>query len=309
MREQELRNVDLNLLVVLRSLLETRSVGRTAQALGMSQPAVSRALASLRDIFKDRLLVKTGSAMHPTARAHEMIEPLQNVLTTVSGFLEPPDHFEPGTTERCFRIATTDYGATVVLPRLSRLFYAEAPKAALEVLPFGAQPFVDLGGGDLDLVLYSDNPVPQALMTRDLFRETFACLVRTGHPALASNPDGVLSLDDYLYYSHILVTVIGGRTGPVDTALANLGRERRIGLWLPYFATAALAAANSDLVLTMPRRAAAAFTEMSGLQLLKPPIQLGEFSYRMVWHERVHREPAHVWLRRLILDATREVAP
>jgi DNA-binding transcriptional LysR family regulator len=309
MHEQGLRQVDLNLLVVLRTLLETRSVSRSAQRLGMSQPAVSRSLAALRAAFGDPLLVKSGATMQPTARALEMTEPLQNVLAAVSGFLRPPDQFDPTTTERVFRIATTDYGATVVLPPLGRAFYVQAPGAGLEIVPLGRQSFADLGSGDLDLVLYSDNPVPGALRTRDLFSESFACLVRTGHPAAASSSKGRLSLDDFLAWSHILVTVTGGRTGPVDEALAAVGHRRKIGLWLPYFATAALVAARSDLILTMPRRAAEAFGAMSSLELVQPPIELSQFSYRIVWHERVHNEPAHAWLRHLIAEAARDQVP
>ena len=94
----------------------------------------------------------------------------------------------------------------------------------------------------------------------------------------------------------------GGRTGPVDRALAALDRERRIALVLPYFATAALAAANSDLILTMPHRAARTFAESMELVLLKPPVELGDFGYRIVWHERVHDDPGHAWLRRLIAE-------
>lgn len=304
MLEQNLRKIDLNLLVVMKSLLATSSVGQTAKLLGMSQPATSRALAALRDLFDDRLFVKSGSKMTPTPRALELREPIEDVLSGVLRVLEPSAVFDPSGSQRRFRIATTDYGATVVLPQLTPRFFGEAPKAELDITPLTPTSFEELGSNDLDLVFYSDNPVPGALLAKEMYRETFACLVRDQHPVAAS-PGGRIAMDAYLAHAHILVTVTGGRTGPVDRALAGLGRTRRIGLVLPYFAVAALSAANSDLLLTMPRRAAKAFAETMPLTLLTPPVELGDFGYRMVWHERVQDDPGHTWLRRVIGDAVR----
>jgi len=114
-----------------------------------------------------------------------------------------------------------------------------------------------------------------------------------------------MRLEDYVAFSHILVTVVGGRTGPVDTALAALGQTRHVAVRIPYFATAALVAATSDLILTIPRRAAENFSDDQRLRLMEPPLKLPNFGYRMIWHERVHAEPDHVWFRRLILRAVR----
>lgn len=304
MLEQNFRKIDLNLLIVLRSLLATFHVGQTAKLLGMSQPATSRALASLRVLFDDRLFVKSGSKMKPTPRALELREPLEDALSGVLRVLEPAAVFDPASSQRRFRIATTDYGATVVMPQLASRFFGAAPNAELDITPLTPNSFDELGSKDLDLLFYSDNPVPNALRAKELFRERFACLVRAGHPA-ARSAGRDISLDDYLSYAHILVTIAGGRTGPTDRALSGMGRERRIALVLPYFAVAALAAANSDLMLTMPYRAAKAFADTMDLALLKPPVELGDFGYRIVWHERVHDDPGHVWLRRAITDAVR----
>lgn len=309
MLEESLRKIDLNLLVVLRSLLVTSSVGQTAKILGISQPAASRALASLRKIFGDRLFVKSGSKMIATPRALALRAPLENALSGVLQVVEPATTFDPGTSWRRFRIATTDYGATVVLPPLVERFFVAAPNAKLEFTALTSKSFEELGSDDLDLVLYSDNPVPPAMRFKELFRERFACLVRRKHPAL-EHGNKSLSLEGYLAYSHMLVSVEGGRHGPVDRELAALGRERNIALTLPYFGVAALAAANSDLILTMPRRAATAFAKTAPLELMTPPVQLEEFGYRLVWHERVHDDTGHVWLRRMIGDMFRsEIRP
>jgi DNA-binding transcriptional LysR family regulator len=303
--KDDLSRVDLNLLVVLRILLETRSVTKAAERSGMSQPAVSRALAKLRVIFDDALLVKAGTVMRPTVRGTALLEPLQKALAGMSDVLAGRAPFDPSTTERVFRIATTDYGATVILPRLAALMFSAAPKASLEIVPVDGQTFRQLGEIDVDLALYSDNPVPPSLRTRDLFRERFGCLLRADHPAIARSEHGRLRLEDYVTFPHILVTVVGGRTGTVDTALAALGHSRHIAVRIPYFATAALVAASSDLFLTIPHRAAENFAHDHRLRLMEPPLDLSSFGYRMVWHERVHAEPDHIWIRRLILTAVR----
>jgi DNA-binding transcriptional LysR family regulator len=303
--DDDLYRVDLNLLVILRTLLETRSVTKTAERSGMSQPAVSRALGKLRRMFDDSLLVKSGTIMRPTVRASALTTPLQKALAEVMDVLTDRPAFDPSKTDRTFRIATTDYGATVVLPRLAALMTAEAPKASIEIAPIDAQTFQSLGDVNVDVALYSDNPVPPTLRTRDLFRETFGCLVRNEHPAADRSSRGRLRLEDYLAFPHALVTVVGGRTGPVDNALAALGHTRHIALRIPYFATAALVTATSDLILTIPHRAARMFSEDRRLRLLRAPLELPEFGYRMVWHERTHAEPDHAWLRRLIVQGVR----
>lgn len=311
--QDDLSQVDLNLLVVLSMLLETRSVTKTAERSGMSQPAVSRALAKLRVIFDDALLVKAGTIMRPTVRGTALLEPLQAALAGVGSLLAGRAPFDPASTERVFRIATTDYGATVILPPLAALMVSAAPKASIEVVPVDGQTFRQLGEVDVDLALYSDNPVPPNLRTRDLFQERFGCLLRAGHPAIGRAEEGRIRLEDYVAFSHILVTVVGGRTSTVDTALAAIGHSRHIAVRLPYFATAALVAASSDLFLTIPRRAAENFADDERLRLMEPPVKLPIFGYRMVWHERVHAEPDHAWLRRLVLRAVRatsgETAP
>jgi DNA-binding transcriptional LysR family regulator len=234
---------------------------------------------------------------------------LQKALAEVAGVLADRPDFDPLTTDRTFRIATTDYGATVILPRLTDLMITEAPKASIEIAPVDAQTFRNLGEVDIDIALYSDNPVPPSLRARDLFREHFGCLLRHGHPAVENALQSKISLEDYLAYPHALVTVTGGRSGPVDTALAALGHARHVAVRIPYFATAALLVANSNIILTIPHRAAQLFSTDQRLCLVEPPLELPEFGYRMVWHERVHAEPDHAWLRELIVRATHLESP
>lgn len=300
MRDLDLLKTDLNLLIVLRALLDTRSVGQAADRLGMSQPAVSRALARLRRQFGDRLLIKGGHSMTPTLRAEALAGPLAALLGSIEAFVAGTASFDAASTTQVFRLATTDYGAIAVLPAVLPHLRRLAPAAGLEILPFGRDVFRALGEGTVDLALYSDDPVPNNLRTSDLFVEDYACLVRAGHPAAARARDAQIGMDDYLAHDHALVTVLGGRTGVVDAALGQLGLSRRVSLFLPYFATAALLVGQSDLILTLPRRAAEASAAPLGLTLLRAPLALESFGYCMVWHERTHADHACAWLRALV---------
>ncbi len=303
MREVDFLKVDLNLLVILRALLQTRSVSLTAERLGLSQPAVSRALARLRGQFGDRLLIKGGQSMTPTRFAEQIAGPLSGALSGLETFLDGDPAFDPATTERVFRIATTDYGAIAVMPGVLPLLRAAAPSAGMELVPFNREAFRKLGEGDLDIVLYSDDPVAPHLHKGLLFTEDYVCVVRAGHPVIKACDEDRIPLDDYLAHGHALVTVFGGRSGVIDDALAQLGRRRHIAIWLPYFATAALLAAASDLVLTVPRRVAVASAAQLGLVILHPPFNLDPFGYQLVWHERTDGDAGCVWLRSLCLSA------
>lgn len=304
MRPEELAAIDLNLLVVLHSLLRTRSLTRTAAQLGVSQPAASRALARLRVAFGDRLLVRGGRGMVPTVRAEELSEPLAEAMAKLGSVLDKP-RFDPTVSSRLFRIATTDYGAVAVLPSFMAKFTREAPGAGIEVVSFSRDVFKALSGGEVDLLLYSDAPVPVSLHARELFRETFVSLVRRGHPLLDRPSMEEISLEAFAALPHILVSVFGGPTGPVDQALARHGLRRRVALWVPYFATAAFVAAETDLVVTLPARIAARLAGHAGLARLRTPAIVDPFGYRLLWHERSHRDPGAHWLRALMVESAR----
>ena len=261
----------------------------------MSQPSVSRVLAKLRVALGDPIMVKGPNGMIPTDRAAAIQARLSSALAGLDDLLVRPT-FDPRAASRVFRLTSTDYGAIAVLPRLMRAIAGAAPGVALEVLPFSSDAFRQLADGQTDFALYSDDVVPLPLRSRTLYREGYASLVRKGHPALHKG----FGLEEFLAWPHALVSVLGGRSGVIDDALALIGRRREIALWLPYFATAASVVAQTDLILTIPSRAADELARAAGLDRHQPPLTVQGFDYRLLWHERSHADLGHKWLRDLI---------
>ena len=289
-----LRRLDLNLLLVLHTVLETRNVTAAARRLNMSQPAVSRAIGRLRGVFDDPLFSKGAGGVVATPRAEALSDSIAALLADIEGAVGTPE-FDAATTTRVFRIATTDYGALAIVPALAADLAVAAPQAGIAVVPFGPDAFRSLSAGEIDLVLYTEDPAPAGLSSSMLFEEDYASLVREGHPMLAGGTVAV-DLDAFLAFSHILVTVLGGRTGVVDTGLAALGRTRHVGVSVPYFATAAVIAAQSDLILTLPRKAIEQLAEPHKLVVFKTPVAIEGYNYRMIWHPRSSRDRGHNWL-------------
>ena len=299
MQKSDLLRRNISHLVVFQSLIRTGNVTATASALHMSQPAVSRALSKLREMFGDPLFVRAPGGVVATDHALQLADRVSDLVDDLADLISPRE-FDLQTADRTFRIATTDYGAGTVILDISDAFSSSAPKANLEIVPFSTDVFRDLAEGRLDLVLYADAELPESLYVERLFEETYSCLCRKDHPIISKQKDGVLPLEDFLAWPHALVTVFGGRLGLIDNLLRERGLERHIALRMPYFSTAPLIVSRSDMLLTLPTRTAKNLAQFADLKLLKAPVDIPPFGYIQVWHRRTDLDPAMIWLRGLI---------
>jgi DNA-binding transcriptional LysR family regulator len=306
MHRMNLSSLDLNLLLVLRALLAERSVTRAAKVVGLSQPATSHALSRLRAVLGDPLFVRAGKALVPTPRAESLAVPLEAALVDLERALTGPAPFDPATAKRSFTVATSDYGALVLLApllaRLSRL----APNIDLRVRDPGTSTGAEwLASGEVDVAF---TPAlsgfdPPGTRAQRLFSERFVCLVRKGHPRVKEK----LTLKAYAELPHAFIAPRGTRGGVVDDVLRERGLERRVALLLPGFLVAPQVIARSDLIVTLGERVARSYAGFLPLRILQPPVPLPGFSFQQVWHERVHADPAQAWLRSEIAQAAREV--
>lgn len=299
MRQVNLRNVDLNLLVVLNTLLEEMSVTRAAQRLGMSQPAVSRALARLRALFSDALLVDGPGGYMLSARADEIRPALRQTLAGLGAILEASP-FDPATATGRVRLLMTDLHAAVLAPHLLDRLAREAPSLDLDILAPGPAIFEALESDAVDAVAGVFHEAPAGIRRRTLFEDSFVTLMRAEHPASGLK----LTLERYLHLDHIVVAVTGVGRAPVDEMLSAMGRKRRVKVSVPSFFSALEIAARFDLIMTLPASLAHMAAGMGRFVTLPPPVDPGRFTLSLLWHARHQDAPRHIWLRQTIAAAS-----
>lgn len=298
-----LRRIDLNLLVTLHALLVEKHVSRAALRLHKSQPAVSHALANLRDIFADPLLVRRAGKLELTSRASELLQPLTEALDQLGALIEQPA-FDAMNARRIFRLAMSDYGAAVILPRLTQELRRLAPQIDIEIVQASREAMLaGVGDGELDMAFgVFPLPLAQELRHRALFREHFVCAADKH-----SLPDsGELDKARWLDRPHVLVAMQTGNTNEIEQALQRAGVERRIALTLPHWGVASQVIANTDLILTAARHCFDTLPSPTPLQLFSPPFEIEPFDFTLVWHARREGDAGHNWLRQLIIDCLPE---
>ncbi len=292
--QQLLDSFDLNLLRVFDVLMQERKVSAAAERLELSQPAVSNALARLRRALGDELLTRAPGGMQPTAYALGVHDALASALKAVEHSLQAKSAFDPATSEWRARIAMTDIGEIVFMPRLLAHLAQAAPGLRLSTVRNTAVNLpTDMADGRIDLAIGWLPDVPQGFFTRRLFTQRYVCLVRAGHPLAR----GKLSIKKFTSAGHITVLAEGTGHGRADAMLQKLGVARNVVLQVPHFLSVPYLVAQSDLVVTVPERLAAAAAPIFGLEVLAHPVAIPTFEVSLFWHRRVHQEPANRWLR------------
>lgn len=296
-----LRSVDLNLLVVLDALLTERHVSRAAVRLNMSQPAVSHALARLRDLLGDPLLVRQGSALVPSVRALEIAQPLAETLAGVRSVLGPQG-FDPQTTRHRFRLSMSDYGSAMLLPHLVRDLRRHAPGIDLSVSQFSREAMAaGVADGDLDLGLGVFPHLPPQIRSELIINDHYACLL--DRRSLEGRP-----FDAAMYFArpHAMVAMRDDTVNEVDEALARMGQTRRLALVLPHWGVAPSLIAGTDLILTVANGSLQDLVPDENLIILPAPVPLPSVPYAQIWHKGREGDPALRWLRQLIMSAARQ---
>ncbi|MEN3158673.1 LysR family transcriptional regulator [Alkalimonas sp. NCh-2] len=294
-----LRRIDLNLLVTLHALLVEKHVSRAAQRLHKSQPAVSHSLASLRAIFDDPLLVRRTGKLELTSRASELLPLLTEALHQLGALIDLPA-FDASQAKRVFRLAMSDYGARVVLPGLVRRLRSEAPGIELQVSQGSrAAMLAGVSDGEIDMAFgVFQSPLSDDLRTHTLFIEHFVSAADKN----TLPQTGRLEKTEWLSRPHVLVSMQGSESNEIENALLQAGVNRRVAITLPHWGVASRVVANTDLILTAARRSFDLFQQDSPLQLFAPPFPIDPFAFNMVWHCRRESDAGHNWLRQTIIE-------
>lgn len=295
-----LRN-NLNLLGVLDALLTERNVTRAAEKMHLSQPAMSNALAKLRQLFDDPLLVRVPGGLALTPRAEELVEPVHRILEEVDHAFQPQQTFDPATAQNSFNIAATDSLEMTLLPQLSQRLCKQAPGVKLTVVPrlSAKVPHAQLLSGEIDLVIGHFADMPETLHVRMLYQEKLVLLVRDQHPTIRRKP----TLAQLVAVPHVLVYP------QADAFLALISQQHpetisqlNMAVRLPHYGAAPLIVSQSDCSVILPSRLAERFAALLPLKIFPIPFEIPSFPINAAWHERTHHDPAQQWLRQMFVE-------
>lgn len=289
---------DLNLLRIFHRMMVDRKVSAAAEALGVTQPAVSNALKRLRDLTGDELFTRSSQGMQPTAFAAHIAEPIGYALATIDGTLNQPARFDPATDRRMFHLGMTDIGEVYLLPGLLAETARSAPGVRFTTVRGGSAGLrEEMENGGIDLAVGLLPQLQGNFFHRRLLRQGYVLCMRASHP-LARKTRWTLA--DYVGQEHVVVVSAGTGHGDIDTLLARKGIIRNVRLTVPHFMAVGHVLCATDMVATLPEAFATLIAEPFGLITLPHPAGLPTVSIDTYWHRRVHRDPANLWLRNLL---------
>lgn len=294
-----LRDIDLNLLVIFNELLNTGRVQTTADRMGLTQSAVSNALARLRAVLGDELFIRTPSGMQPTAYAQELAEPVAYALGAIRGALNQAQTFDPSQSKKKFTIAMTDIGEIYFLPELMDRLAKSAPAIAINVVRnIPVDLAKDMEAGDIDLALGHLPHLQTGFLQRRLFTQNYVCLFRKSSDLNKDN----FSLEDFIRAEHIGISAEGTGHAMIDDLFAKLGIDRKIRLYVPNFVAVGHILASTNMVATVPLALAVRLAGPFNLTWTMHPVKLPEISVGMFWHAKIHRSAENRWFRDLFFE-------
>src|SRR5215471_10196248 len=300
----ELRRFDLNLLVGLHALLYFRNVTRAAEHVGLSQPAMSRELRELRQLFGDELLVRIGREYRLTTLARELIEPLGQLIASIDQAVARRPSFDPSIETRTFSIGMTDYACLLLLHPLMQRLQAEAPHITLHHHPLESDPAEMLNQGRVDLVLEPSEYLAPGFPSQTLLEDRWICAVWSGHPDVGT------ALTPELFGRLPRLAFGVGRQGPTSTAELHY---RRVGVGgsvtttINSFALLPFLLHGTRLLALVQERLAQRLRAVTDIKLIEPPIPIPPLVVTMFWSPVDDADPAHAWLRATFSEVARQV--
>lgn len=299
----------MNLLVALNALLEEKHVTRAAERLYMSQPAMSAALQRLRETFNDQLLIRVGRNMELTPRAESLINPVRDVLMQVHNTIESDISFDPTKARRSFTIAMSDFIYSIFMPRVIQQVINNNPGIKFKIINIDSKTHKDIEAGTVDLMIRADMDTLEAklitenLHTGPLISDEWVCVADINHPTVKDN----ISLEEYLLLPHVSLFLGEGTVTVESVNMLQMSMDLDVKLMVPNFTNLLLSLPGTDLVTLLPNRMAKLLTQNMPAKILKPPFELAPLKELMVWHKRSDNDPAHVWLRSLFLELSKNL--
>jgi DNA-binding transcriptional LysR family regulator len=295
----EPNSVDLNLLAVFQEVYRERQISAAAKRLGLTQSAVSNALARLRRTFGDELFVRTAHGMQPTPFAEQVAGPLGVAMAQVALALNQRSKFDPATSNRRFVLAMTDVGEVHFMPALIERCRVLAPHVQVSSVRAGTIDLKDaLESGRVDLAIGPFDGISEALYQRMLFRQPYVSMIRAGHPLAR----GKLTLERFVAAEHLLVDATDSPYDRINHLLEQAGIGKTTRFRVPHFTAVPYIVSASDLVVTVPQKLAERAAKPFGLKWIVPPLELPLLQTNLFWHRRFNQDPGAQWLRALVVE-------
>lgn len=292
-------DVDLNLFVIFDAIYTEGNLTRAGEIVGLSQPAMSNALARLRRSFDDPLFLRTPQGMVPTPFARELIGPVRQALRQLTDAVRMRADFEPSRSQQTWRFSMGDLTEARLLPPLLAALDRTAPGVSVESFQLPRRELLrELAAGSLDFAidvpLLSDPNVRHA----PLYHDRYVCIVRRSNPGVGDE----LDLDSFLALHHIHLSSRPRGAGHVDLALQRLGHRRRIALRAQHYLMTPQIVASSDLALTVPLGYAQGVARDHDVRILELPFEVDPLESHLYWHASRETDPANRWMRELLLE-------
>jgi DNA-binding transcriptional LysR family regulator len=296
---------DLNLLPVFITLMEERSVTRAAERLGITQPALSNALARLRTMMRDPLFIRERYGIQPTQMAEALAPVIAAALAQIDEAILGQQDFDPAKAERLMTIAPNSYVEFVLMPAIVTRLRQLAPGLRLRLTPFG-NDLAETGimSGTTAMALGRIVDPPDNLIVQHLMDDRLACVVRADHPEIGAR----LSRAQYERLKHVNVLPPGRMRAGLFQALERQGVRREVAVSVTHFLAVPEMIAVTDYCATLPALICRRLAHDKRLKILAPPVDLGTFPVEMAWHVRYRHDPAHRWLRALVAEVAKEVS-
>jgi DNA-binding transcriptional LysR family regulator len=297
------RDLDLNLLLVFDALYQERSASRAARRLGLSQPTVSVALNKLRAIFNDQLFIKTVEGMEPTPRATVLCIPIAGVLQTIKQEILIGAPFDPGTTDREFKVGFGEIGELSFLPRLLKQLTSRAPSARLHVHSVAPSTIADqLEEGKIELGFGYASQLSSNIMKERLFMHSLACVASADYP-VSSEP---LTLAKFASMRHALLGTPAGYYEVYEDVFKRAGVTLNVVVTTPRLVSLPQIIPGSDLVAIVPKTVARFYGDDPRFREIPLPFPVTPFEINQFWHRRLQDDPASIWLRQLVRELFQE---
>ena len=291
----KIKDTDLNLFIAFDVIYTEKNLTKSGQVLGITQPAVSNALARLRDLFNDELFIRTSRGMIPTPVANQLIGDIRNALSLIQNTISVSEKFDPSTAEMTFKISIGDTSEYRLLPLLIKQLAEIAPKVKVETyLTARKDAPRELASGAIDFSIDPPLQSDQHLKHEKIYQEDYVMIVRKDHPILKKQK---ITIEDYLDLSHIHISNRKTGMGHVDMTLYKLGLSRDIYLRAQHFLVAPYIVEQSDMAITTTK----GFAVDRNLAWRELPFDIDPLVLHLYWHENNDNESSSKWMRDLML--------